>query len=99
MIFLQFWGSDMRLRTDIETLNDGDTVILHPRKNNPLHTRKVKAYYCHGYFYCDSSSPHGEPDYNAEDVLDYNHGWEIDKGFQFCGSQHTKGRGNPRWRR
>ena len=63
------------MRTDFETLSDGDQVILHPNSENPLHKKPVKATVQSGYFHCEGSNPMDGPDYYFGDVLKYNHGF------------------------
>ena len=57
---------------DVESLNDGDRVRLHPNASNPLHRSPVMATYSSGYFYCDGTDPMDGPDYYVGDVLTYN---------------------------
>lgn len=64
------------MRTDFETLQDGDKVRLFPNVNNPLHKKPVVATYASGYFYCEGSPAHEGPDYYMGDVLAYNDGFE-----------------------
>lgn len=65
------------MRTDIENLEDGQRVTLHPNETNPLHKKPVKATYQSGFFYCDGTDPTEGPDYYHRDVLRYNYGFEI----------------------
>ena len=65
------------MRTDFEKLNDGDSVILYPNRDNPLHTNPVKAVYQSGYFYCNGTPAYDGPDYYFGDVLKYNDGFEL----------------------
>lgn len=62
-------------RTDFEALNDGDEIILHPMRDNPLHKRPVKALFAGGYFYCDGTHAEDGPDYYLGDVLRFNEGY------------------------
>ena len=65
------------LRTDIENLQDGDRVRLHPNASNPLHEAPFDATFSGGYFFADGS-PHEEgPDYYWRDVLRFNDGFEL----------------------
>lgn len=63
------------MRTDFNTLQDGDEIILHPTPRNPLHKKPVKAIYSSGYFYCDGTRPEDGPDYCFGDVLTFNEGF------------------------
>lgn len=63
------------MRTDFETLKDGDRVTLHPNAENPLHKKPVNATFASGYFYCEGTNPADGPDYYFGDVLRYNQGF------------------------
>jgi len=63
------------MREDFQNIEDGQSVILHPRPDNPLHKRPVKAVQQSGYFYCDGTDPMEGPDYYFGDVLKYNEGF------------------------
>lgn len=58
--------------TDLNTLMDGQRVLLKPLPGNPLHKAPVMATFSSGYFYCDSTDPMDGPDYYWRDVLVYN---------------------------
>lgn len=62
---------------DIETLEDGARVRLHPNSANPLHKKPIEATYQSGYFYCDGSDPIDGPDYYVGDVLALNDDIEV----------------------
>lgn len=63
------------IRTDFETINDGDRIVLHPNDDNPIHKDKVTATFINGYFYCDGSKAEDGPDYYWRDVSIYNNGF------------------------
>lgn len=63
------------MRTDFESLKDGDKVLLYPNDYNPLHKKPIVALYSDGYFYCDGTSPQEGPDYYLGDVSTYNDGF------------------------
>ena len=63
------------MRTDFETLSDGDKIKLWPTFDNPLHKYPVDVTYSGGYFYCEGSNPVDGPDYYFGDVLKYNEGF------------------------
>ena len=63
------------MRTDFESLEDGDEITLHPLPDNPLHKKPVKAIFASGYFHCEGSSPADGPDYYFGDVLRFNEGF------------------------
>lgn len=65
------------MRTDIENLEDGTRITLHPNGDNRLHNSPQAATYSRGYFYCDSTDPEQGPDYWWRDVLMYNHGFTV----------------------
>ena len=66
------------MRTDFDSLNDGDRIRLFPAPNNPLHGRPVTATQYGGYFYVDGSRPQDGPDYYMGDVLRYCEGFEME---------------------
>lgn len=66
---------DQELRTDFETLSDGDRITIYPHSENPLHKWPVKATFQGGYFYCDGTPPEEGPDYYFGDVLTWNDGF------------------------
>lgn len=63
------------MRVDFENLQDGASVTLHPRPDNPLHKKPIVATYAGGYFYCEGSPPEEGPDYYLGDVLAFNEGF------------------------
>lgn len=67
-----------QLRTDFDHLRNDEEIILHPRPNNPLHKKPVKAVHVGGYFYCDGSPPQEGPDYYLGDVLKFNKGFNTE---------------------
>ena len=62
---------------DLESLQDGARVRLHPRPDNPIHKQPKLATYSGGYFFCDGSDPIDGPDYYVGDVLTYNERIEV----------------------
>ena len=58
--------------TDLNSLQDGDVVLLRPKPGNPLHRQPVKAIFQSGYFYCEDYDPMDGPDYYWGDVLIHN---------------------------
>jgi hypothetical protein len=71
------------MRTDFESLSDGDRITLYPNASNPLHSAPVTATYASGYFYCEGTDPTEGPDYYFGDVLRYN------EGFTSLGKGHS----------
>lgn len=67
------------MRTDIENLENGQIITIHPGPGNPLHSKPVKASFSHGYFYCAGTKPADGPDYYWADFLLYNEGFTIDE--------------------
>lgn len=65
------------MRTDIESLKDGDRVRLFPNESNPLHKSPVVAMFNKGYFCVEGSDPFDGPDYYWRDVMVYNDGFEL----------------------
>lgn len=65
----------MAKRTDFDAIEDGSEITLHPRSDNPLHKRAVKATYAGGYFYCVGSRLTDGPDYYLGDVFRYCDGY------------------------
>ena len=63
------------MRTDFQTLDDGDEIILHPLPNNLIHKCPVKATLQSGYLYCEGSPAEEGPDYYFGDVLRYCEGF------------------------
>lgn len=66
------------LQDNLEDLENGSVVILHPNKYNPIHKKPISATYQDGYFYCKGSDPLNGPDYYWGDILAYCHGWVMD---------------------
>jgi hypothetical protein len=65
------------LRIDFENLQDGDSIILHPSPDNPIHSMPVKATFAGGYFYCEGTPLEDGPDYYFGDVLRYVDGFSM----------------------
>jgi hypothetical protein len=65
------------MNTNFDALADGTTITLHPRADNPLHKKPVKAVYSGGYFYSEGTPPEEGPDYYMGDVLTYCEGYEL----------------------
>ena len=65
------------MRTDFESLQDGDRMMLYPNGANPIHKHPTAATYSGGYFYCDGSNPMDGPDYYFRDVSTYNAGFDL----------------------
>lgn len=63
--------------SDIENLEDGARVRLHPTQDNPIHKEPKNATYSGGFFFCDGSDPRDGPDYYLGDVLTYNERIEV----------------------
>lgn len=68
------------MRQDIENLEDGATVTIHPLPCNPLITKPSQATYSSGYFYL-TNSPSAEvgPDFYFGDFLTYNEGFTVEE--------------------
>ena len=67
------------MNTDLNSLQDGSRVMLHPNSSNPLHKKPIQAVFYGGYFYCDGTPPDQGPDYYFRDVLQFNDGWTIEQ--------------------
>lgn len=65
------------MRQDIENLDNGEQILLHPNPSNPLHSEPVKATFSGGYFFCEGSNPADGPDYYWRDVFQYNQGFTV----------------------
>lgn len=65
------------MRTDFESLENGQRITLHPNSNNPLHKEPIGAFFSDGYFYCDGNDGTDGPDYYFGDVARFNEGFTV----------------------
>lgn len=63
------------MRTDFDQIPNDSRVTLYPKKDNPLHSTAIGAFFSNGYFYCDGNDGSDGPDYYLGDVLKYNEGY------------------------
>lgn len=67
------------LREDYESLNDGDVIVLHPRRSNPI-TKLPREYIFIGGYYYQKDGMELDPDYYFGDVHENNVGFQISPG-------------------
>lgn len=68
-----------KLETNVSALADHTRLRLHPKPDNPLHSKPCEGFIMRGYFYLDPpvGKPENGPDYYVGDVLTYCEGWEV----------------------
>src|SRR3546814_6954064 len=66
---------ERQMRTDFETLQDGEKITLHPLPDNPIHKEPVRVIVANGYFYAMDANGEDGPDYYMGDVLRFNQGF------------------------
>jgi len=64
------------MRTDFDNIEDGQSVTLFPRSDNPLHKKPQRVMFQSGYFYSETPGDEPGPDYYLGDVFTFNEGWE-----------------------
>ena len=62
------------MRTDFQSLNNGDQIRLYPRPDNPRHRKPFLVTFHGGDYFCD---PKGRADYYYGDVEQYNQGFML----------------------